>query len=187
MFDPSNGVVIIPSNRSGINEGLLIKFFRKITQKQGGNLAIITNNTTLDSLEKIDKLTEIDFSIERNLSYEKDSSRTIGQDEDIATYLNATREYGTYKSSSFDKANVVLFLRKLMKKSESDKTDIKKIRVFGENAGKAQIIDLVNNRLIYVDKQVKLDSEGKLLVENMMTSIKKAYVDNEEIIALDSK
>ncbi len=50
-----------------------------------------------------------------------------------------------------------------------------------------QVIDLISNRLIYVDDKIPLNKQGKLTIENMVMSIEQAYNDNELILALDLK
>lgn len=57
----------------------------------------------------------------------------------------------------------------------------------GTVGDREQVIDLISNRLIYVDDKIPLNKQGKLTIENMVMSIEQAYNDNELILALDLK
>ena len=65
--------------------------------------------------------------------------------------------------------------------------DVDKLVLKGTVGDREQVIDLISNRLIYVDDKIPLNKQGKLTIENMVMSIEQAYNDNELILALDLK
>ncbi|MDG4581465.1 hypothetical protein P8952_07515 [Enterococcus faecium] len=68
---------------------------------------------------------------------------------------------------------------------QNKESDVDKLILKGLAGEREQVIDLINNRLIYIDDKIPLNRDGKLTVENMVNSIEMAYKDNELIIALD--
>ena len=48
-----------------------------------------------------------------------------------------------------------------------------KMVIRGENDGHEQIIDLIANRLIYIDDDVELNNNNKITINSMIKSIKK--------------
>lgn len=79
--------------------------------------------------------------------------------------------------------NVVNYCKGFLNKKE----DVDKLVLKGTVGDREQVIDLISNRLIYVDDKIPLNKQGKLTIENMVMSIEQAYNDNELILALDLK
>lgn len=186
LFNPNNGVVIVPRNHGGVSKNLLIKFFYKLTKKRGGDLSVIVNNTDLKNISKIDSIHEIDVSIHRitdtkNLTNAKNS---VKKDKKVIERLEAQKEKIVY-TGNLNIHNVVKYCKELLENKQNKESDVDKLILKGLAGEREQVIDLINNRLIYIDDKIPLNRDGKLTVENMVNSIEMAYKDNELIIALD--
>ncbi|MGO2961616.1 MAG: hypothetical protein ACTIDE_03385 [Carnobacterium maltaromaticum] len=184
LVNPATGVVIIPRNRSGVGKNLLISFFYKITRKRGGELAVIINNTDLENIKHIDSIHEVDIDIHRIVDQEvlKDSNRTIKKEQKVIDKLEAKKEKIVY-TGNMNVASVVSYCQDKLLKKNVDNID--KLLLKGMIGDKEQVIDLINNRLIYVDDRIPLSPKGKVTIENVAKSIEQAYLDNELILALD--
>lgn len=187
LFNPFNGVVIIPRNRSGVGKSLLLNFFYRITRKTGGFLEILINNTTLENIAKIDSMQELEFSIKRiyDPNKLKNNNRKTKKDEEIIDALEADKMFVKYKSDKLNVSKVVGYIKDVFKISTGDKT-VDKLIIKGTEGDNEQIIDLISNRLVYVDDKVALNNQGKLTIDSMCKSIEKAYRDNEIILFLDA-
>lgn len=183
LFNPANGVVVIPRNRGGVSKNLLVTFFYKLARKSGGDLAVIVNNTDLDNVSKIDSIHEIDISIHRIVDTEKLSNprNSARKDQKTIDRLEAKKEKIVY-TGNLNVFNVVKYCRELIGSKENE---VGKLILKGQVGEREQVIDLINNRLIYIDDKIPLNSDGKLTVENIVNSIEMAYKDNELIIALN--
>lgn len=184
LVNPITGVVIIPRNRSGIGKNLLVTFFYRITRKQGGELATIINNTDLENINHMDSIHEIDIAIHRIVDEDelKDNKRSAKKEQKIIEKLEANREKIIY-TGQLNIHNVVNYCKGFLNKKE----DVDKLVLKGTVGDREQVIDLISNRLIYVDDKIPLNKQGKLTIENMVMSIEQAYNDNELILALDLK
>ena len=184
LVNPITGVVIIPRNRSGIGKNLLVTFFYRITRKQGGELATIINNTDLENINHMDSIHEIDIAIHRIVDENelKDNKRSAKKEQKIIEKLEANREKIIY-TGQLNIHNVVNYCKGFLNKKE----DVDKLVLKGTVGDREQVIDLISNRLIYVDDKIPLNKKGKLTIENMVMSIEQAYNDNELILALDLK
>lgn len=184
LVNPITGVVIIPRNRSGIGKNLLVTFFYRITRKQGGELATIINNTDLENINHMDSIHEIDIAIHRIVDENelKDNKRSAKKEQKIIEKLEANREKIIY-TGQLNIHNVVNYCKGFLNKKE----DVDKLVLKGTVGDREQVIDLISNRLIYVDDKIPLNKQGKLTIENMVMSIEPAYNDNELILALDLK
>ncbi|MGC3599605.1 hypothetical protein ACPTJK_02400 [Enterococcus faecalis] len=184
LVNPITGVVIIPRNRSGIGKNLLVTFFYRITRKQGGELATIINNTDLENINHMDSIHEIDIAIHRIVDENelKDNKRSTKKEQKIIEKLEANREKIIY-TGQLNIHNVVNYCKGFLNKKE----DVDKLVLKGTVGDREQVIDLISNRLIYVDDKIPLNKQGKLTIENMVMSIEQAYNDNELILALDLK
>lgn len=184
LVNPITGVVIIPRNRSGIGKNLLVTFFYRITRKQGGELATINNNTDLENINHMDSIHEIDIAIHRIVDENelKDNKRSAKKEQKIIEKLEANREKIIY-TGQLNIHNVVNYCKGFLNKKE----DVDKLVLKGTVGDREQVIDLISNRLIYVDDKIPLNKQGKLTIENMVMSIEQAYNDNELILALDLK
>ena len=184
LVNPITGVVIIPRNRSGIGKNLLVTFFYRITRKQGGELATIINNTDLENINHMDSTHEIDIAIHRIVDENelKDNKRSAKKEQKIIEKLEANREKIIY-TGQLNIHNVVNYCKGFLNKKE----DVDKLVLKGTVGDREQVIDLISNRLIYVDDKIPLNKQGKLTIENMVMSIEQAYNDNELILALDLK
>ena len=184
LVNPITGVVIIPRNRSGIGKNLLVTFFYRITRKQGGELATIINNTDLENINHMDSIHEIDIAIHRIVDENelKDNKRSAKKEQKIMEKLEANREKIIY-TGQLNIHNVVNYCKGFLNKKE----DVDKLVLKGTVGDREQVIDLISNRLIYVDDKIPLNKQGKLTIENMVMSIEQAYNDNELILALDLK
>ncbi|WP_338365397.1 hypothetical protein [Enterococcus faecalis] len=184
LVNPITGVVIIPRNRSGIGKNLLVTFFYRITRKQGGELATIINNTDLENINHMDSIHEIDIAIHRIVDENelKDNKRSAKKEQKIIEKLEANREKIIY-TGQLNIHNVVNYCKGFLNKKE----DVDKLVLKGTVRDREQVIDLISNRLIYVDDKIPLNKQGKLTIENMVMSIEQAYNDNELILALDLK
>ncbi|WP_338367859.1 hypothetical protein [Enterococcus faecalis] len=184
LVNPITGVVIIPRNRSGIGKNLLVTFFYRITRKQGGELAKIINNTDLENINHMDSIHEIDIAIHRIVDENelKDNKRSAKKEQKIIEKLEANREKIIY-TGQLNIHNVVNYCKGFLNKKE----DVDKLVLKGTVGDREQVIDLISNRLIYVDDKIPLNKQGKLTIENMVMSIEQAYNDNELILALDLK
>lgn len=184
LVNPTTGVVIIPRNRSGVGKNLLVNFFYRITRKQGGELASIINNTDLENINHMDSIHEIDIAIHRIVDDNKlkDSKRSVKQEQKIIEKLEAKREKIIY-TGQLSIPNVVSYCKDVLGK----KDDVDKLVLKGTVGDREQVIDLISNRLIYVDDKIPLNKHGKLTIENVAMSIEQAYTDNELILALDLK
>ncbi|MGT9033794.1 hypothetical protein ACVV5X_04345 [Enterococcus faecalis] len=184
LVNPITGVVIIPRNRSGIGKNLLVTFFYRITRKQGGELATIINNTDLENINHMDSIHEIDIAIHRIVDENelKDNKRSAKKEQKIIEKLEANREKIIY-TGQLNIHNVVNYCKGFLNKKE----DVDKLVLKGTVGDREQVIDLISNRLIYVDDKIPLNKQGKLTIENMVLSIEQAYNDNELILALDLK
>ncbi|EIT2648022.1 hypothetical protein L1U11_002694 [Enterococcus faecalis] len=184
LVNPITGVVIIPRNRSGIGKNLLVTFFYRITRKQGGELATIINNTDLENINHMDSIHEIDIAIHRIVDENelKDNKRSVKKEQKIIEKLEANREKIIY-TGELNIHNVVNYCKGFLNKKE----DVDKLVLKGTVGDREQVIDLISNRLIYVDDKIPLNKQGKLTIENMVMSIEQAYNDNELILALDLK
>lgn len=184
LVNPITGVVIIPRNRSGIGKNLLVTFFYRITRKQGGKLATIINNTDLENINHMDSIHEIDIAIHRIVDENelKDNKRSAKKEQKIIEKLEANREKIIY-TGQLNIHNVVNYCKGFLNKKE----DVDKLVLKGTVGDREQVIDLISNRLIYVDDKIPLNKQGKLTIENMVMSIEQAYNDNELILALDLK
>ncbi|EMG1576277.1 hypothetical protein V2110_000710 [Enterococcus faecalis] len=184
LVNPITGVVIIPRNRSGIGKNLLVTFFYRITRKQGGELATIINNTDLENINHMDSIHEIDIAIHRIVDENelKDNKRSAKKEQKIIEKLEANREKIIY-TGQLNIHNVVNYCKGFLNKKE----DVDKLVLKGTVGDREQVINLISNRLIYVDDKIPLNKQGKLTIENMVMSIEQAYNDNELILALDLK
>ena len=184
LVNPITGVVIIPRNRSGIGKNLLVTFFYRITRKQGGELATIINNTDLENINHMDSIHEIDIAIHRIVDENelKDNKRSAKKEQKIIEKLEANREKIIY-TGQLNIHNVVNYCKGFLNKKE----DVDKLVLKGTVGDREQVIDLISNRVIYVDDKIPLNKQGKLTIENMVMSIEQAYNDNELILALDLK
>ncbi|EIA7705587.1 hypothetical protein K7U36_002485 [Enterococcus faecalis] len=184
LVNPITGVVIIPRNRSGIGKNLLVTFFYRITRKQGGELATIINNTDLENINHMDSIHEIDIAIHRIVDENelKDNKKSAKKEQKIIEKLEANREKIIY-TGQLNIHNVVNYCKGFLNKKE----DVDKLVLKGTVGDREQVIDLISNRLIYVDDKIPLNKQGKLTIENMVMSIEQAYNDNELILALDLK
>ncbi|NST14684.1 hypothetical protein HRG44_07835 [Enterococcus faecalis] len=184
LVNPITGVVIIPRNRSGIGKNLLVTFFYRITRKQGGELATIINNTDLENINHMDSIHEIDIAIHRIVDENelKDNKRSAKKEQKIIEKLEANREKIIY-TGQLNIHNVVNYCKGFLNKKE----DVDKLVLKGTVGDREQVIDLISNRLIYVDDKIPLNKQGKLTIENMVMSIEQAYNDNELILALGLK
>lgn len=184
LVNPITGVVIIPRNRSGVGKNLLVNFFYRITRKQGGELASIINNTKLENINHMDSIHEIDIAIHRIVDDNKlkDNKRSVKQEQKLIEKLEAKREKIVY-TGQLSIPNVVSYCKDVLGK----KDDVDKLVLKGTVGDREQVIDLISNRLIYVDDKIPLNKHGKLTIENVAMSIEQAYTDNELILALDLK
>lgn len=184
LFCPKYGVVVIPSNRGGLSKSDFISFFYKNVKKQGANLDLIINNTDLKNIESIDQVKEFEVSVHRitdgSLS---DPKNSINKDQKIIGKLDAKEVKIQYKADHLNITELVKYAKRLLK---IENGETKKLKISGMNDGHEQVIDLISNRLFYVDNEVELNENGKLTVNSMMNSIKKAYLANLRIIQLDS-
>lgn len=186
LLNPTTGVVIIPRNRSGVGQNLLVKFLYKITRKRGGELAVIVNNTDLENIKHLDAIHEIDISVHRIVDENnlKDSKRTAKQEQKIIERLEAKREKIVY-TGNMNIGNVFKYCKDMLQ--NKSKENIDKLVLKGATGDKEQVIDLINSRLIYIDDKIPLNGKGKLTIKNIAISIEQAYKDNETILALDLK
>jgi len=184
LFCPKFGVVVIPSNRGGLSKSDFISFFYKNVKKQGANLDLIINNTDLKNIESIDQVKEFEVSVHRitDGSLSK-SSNTINKDQKIIGKLDAREVKIQYKADHLNIKELIKYARRLLK---IENGETKKLKITGTHDGQEQVIDLISNRLFYVDNEVDLNENGKLTVNSMLHSIKKAYLANLKIIQLDS-
>lgn len=184
LFCPKYGVVVIPSNRGGISKLDFISFFYKNVRKQGANLDLIINNTDLENIAAIDQIKEVEVSVHRITDDSlKNSSNSISKDQKIINKLKAKEVKMQFKSDHLDVKELVKYARRLLKVEDGE---TKKLKIQGSHGGDEQVIDLISNRLFYIDNQVNLNENGKLTINAMINSIKRAYVDNLRIIELDS-
>lgn len=185
LFCPKTGIVIIPSNRGGISQSDFKQFFYKTVKKKGAKLNIAINNTEIENLKHIDDIKEIEFNISRIVDIEKmkNKNQSTQRDKKMIDKLNADSMKVTYKSSSLNVSETLKQIKNILAKDETK--EVKKMIVKGENDGHEQIIDLIANRLIYIDDEVELNINNKLTINAMIKSIKKAYRDNLKIIEKD--
>ncbi|WP_415429316.1 hypothetical protein ACMVYQ_10450 [Staphylococcus capitis] len=185
LFCPRNGVVIIPSNRGGISQSDFKSFFYKTVKKKGAKLNVAINNTKIDNLKHIDDLKEIEFNISRIVDIDKikNKNQSTQRDKKMIDKLNADSMKVKYTSKSLDISESLKQIKNILAKDETK--EVKKMVIRGENDGHEQIIDLIANRLIYIDDDVELNNNNKITINSMIKSIKKAYRDNLKIIEKD--
>lgn len=97
--------------------------------------------------------------------------------------LNADSMKVKYTSKALDISESLKQIKNILAKDETK--EVKKMVIRGENDGHEQIIDLIANRLIYIDDDVELNNNNKITINSMIKSIKKAYRDNLKIIEKD--
>jgi hypothetical protein len=132
----------------------------------------------------MDSIHEIDIAIHRIVDENelKDNKRSAKKEQKIIEKLEANREKIIY-TGQLNIHNVVNYCKGFLNKKE----DVDKLVLKGTVGDREQVIDLISNRLIYVDDKIPLNKQGKLTIENMVMSIEQAYNDNELILALDLK
>lgn len=187
VFNPFNGVVIIPRNRGGVNPNLLLKFFELISRKSGGFLSIIINNTSINNLKNIDSLQSVEFSIKRLIDASKlrNKNRSKRGDRKIIDKLKAKTMKVSFFSDYLSVKDTVNYLKEVISMNNDGNKEVTKMVVNGKNGEDFQVIDLVNDKLIFKDTKVERNTEGKVTITSMIKSIKKAYDSNKTILALD--
>lgn len=185
LFCPRYGVVIIPSNRGGISQSDFKSFFYRTVKKKGAKLNVAINNTKIDNLKHIDDLKEIEFNISRIVDVDKikNKNQSTQRDKKMIDKLNADSMKVKYTSKALDISESLKQIKNILAKDETK--EVKKMVIRGENDGHEQIIDLIANRLIYIDDDVELNNNNKITINSMIKSKKKAYRDNLKIIEKD--
>lgn len=185
LFCPKSGIVIIPSNKGGISQSDFKQFFYKTVKKKGVKMNIAINNTEIENLKHIDNIKEVEFNISRIVDVDKikNKNQSTQRDKKMIDKLNADSMKVKYTSKSLNISESLKQIKNILAK---DKTkEVKKMVIRGENDGHEQIIDLIANRLIYIDDDVELNNNNKITINSMIKSIKKAYRDNLKIIEKD--
>ncbi|WP_233642361.1 hypothetical protein [Staphylococcus warneri] len=177
--------MIIPSNRGGISQSDFKSFFYRTVKKKGAKLNVAINNTKIDNLKHIDDLKEIEFNISRIVDVDKikNKNQSTQRDKKMIDKLNADSMKVKYTSKALDISESLKQIKNILAKDETK--EVKKMVIRGENDGHEQIIDLIANRLIYIDDDVELNNNNKITINSMIKSIKKAYRDNLKIIEKD--
>ncbi|MBU5271565.1 hypothetical protein ABXT13_04620 [Staphylococcus caprae] len=187
LICPTTGLVIIPRNNGGISQKNLTDFINKELATTGSTLSIVINGTKVTNLKSIDEINEVQVNVVRSVDPNKfkNPRRSKTKDKEIMDFLGGDKMnlvMKSDKSKSLNKDSVINFFRRL---NISKRRNAKKFVVIGKHDGHDQIIDLITNRLIYFDNEVRLNNKNKLTIDSMFNSIKKAYRDNKRIVYLD--
>lgn len=191
IFNPHNGIVVIPRSQSGVGKELLCKYFYKISRKQGAILDVVVDYTDIDNLKDIDNIKSVEYSIYKIVNPNKLNNELSSANKSIKTMkeVEASKLLLTLSAPSLNIKKTVDYIKKVLsiKENKNSGYELKKMLIKGENGDDDQIIDLISNRLIFVDNQVELNNNGKLLINSMIKSIKKAYSNNSLKIEIIDK
>lgn len=176
-FNPKNGVVVIPP-RSGMGISKIEQFFYKITVPRQSNLTekIVVDRTTINNLDSIDKINEVNFRIS-NIATAEDKEKNAG----ISIFNKIENEKLAIKLYGGD-LNVHETVKRI--KSIIGIGVVEKLLIDGEHNDEHQLIDLVNNRMIAAN-MVQLVN-GKPSMDSMLDSVKNAYMDNKTKLDISS-
>lgn len=185
-LNPLSGVVIIPRNNGGISQKLLLKYLSMVTGKTDGFLSIIINNTSVSNLSNIDSIQGVEFSVRRIIDPKKmiNKNRSRRGDRKIIDKLKARTMKVGYYANDLDIPETVKCLRDVLMMNRDGNKEVTRMVVNGTQDDNTQVIDLVKNRLIST-ASVKRNEAGKVTIEAMIDSLKKAYDDNRRILMLD--
>lgn len=185
-LNPKSGVVIIPRNNGGVSQKLLLRYLYRVTGKEEGYLSIIINNTSINNLSKIDSIQGVEFSVKRIVDPKKliNKNRSRRGDRKIIDKVKARTLKVGYYASDLDVQETVKCIREVMMMNKDGNKEVTRMVVNGTQDDNTQVIDLVKNRLISTNL-VNRNEEGKVTIEAMIDSLKKAYEDNRRILMLD--
>lgn len=177
LLNPSNSVVIIPTNRDGFGKNLLQKFLYKATKKRGAQISIIVDGSSLNKVNLMDKPKEVELRVAKiaDVKRIKNPNTTAQNAQNLLLDAESDKVYIKLNSSTAFNGKLKKIIGGLQKLVGNEKIEASTLRVIGEHDDEPQIIDLVSERITFLDENVILDSHGKLTVNNMFESIERAY------------
>lgn len=177
LINPFNTVIIIPTNRDGFGKNLLQRFFYRVTRKRGAQISIIVDSASLNKVNLMDKPKEIELRIAKIADIDRinDPKTTAQTAQNLLLDAESDKMYIKLDSSNAFNGKIKKVVGSLKSFISSEKIEAATLRVIGEHDEEPQIIDLVSERITFLDKKVRLDSHGKLTIDNMMKSIEAAY------------
>jgi len=158
VYDSSNEVIAIQSNRNGINANELAAYFRRNYKVKEIILEIIINPDKLEELNRMTKISSFEVSIAKpqNGSFIGSGSKgkkSIDEINKIADDTNASvvrlsLGIGYSKDSSLKRSSILSYVRNLLSKTQH--IDVKKIEVKGKEADNnhIEVLDLVTNKVV---------------------------------------
>ena len=177
-FNPANGVVVLPP-RSGMGISKLEQYFYKISRQQGLVDDVVVDKTSAENLEHISEISEINFRV-TNVVTDDRSIKNAG----LAKYneINNKKMTMRWYGGNIKVHEAVALIKSLLKMNNEKKLSLEKMLVDGRENEDAQLIDLINQRMI-ASNNVQVVN-GKIPMDAMMDSVKDAYLSNK--IKLDN-
>lgn len=182
IFNPFNTVIIIPTNRDGFGRGTLKTFLYKTVKQKGADISIIVDSSSLNKAELMKKPKEIVLNVAKiaNIPKIKDPKTTAQTAQNLMLDGESDRMHLKLYSSSYFNGKIKDIVASLKSFVSNEKVEASTLKIIGEHEDESQIIDLVDERVVYMDKEVVLDDNGKLTVESMMNSITGAYLSKRK-------
>jgi hypothetical protein len=155
MYDSTNGVIAIQSNRNGASANGLAAYFRRNYKVRDITLEIIINPDELEKLEKMSTISSFQVSIakpENGTFAASGSKRSFSEINEIADKTNASIltlqvGIGYQKSSSLKRNSIISYVRSLLSRNQT--LDVRKIEVKGRESDDDYIetLDLITNKV----------------------------------------
>lgn len=177
VFNPFNTVIIIPTNRDGFGRGTLKTFLYKTVKQKGAEISIIVDQSSLNKAELMKKPKEIVLNVAKiaNIDKIRDPKTTAQTAQNLMLDGESDRMHLKFYSSSSFNGKIKDIVASLKGFINNEKIEASTLKIIGEHDEEPQIIDLVDERVVFIDEEVALDENGKLTVESMKNSITGAY------------
>lgn len=180
ILDTQRNLVVMTRNRDGFGRSLLWNFIYKTTRKQNCNIDILVDDLSnnKNKVRLMNKPQAIELRIQKLADIEKLESPETPADEMQNLLQTSYGDKITIKIESEEKfggkvmdiVESVLFF-----KNNKSSLGVNKLTLYGEHDDEPQVIDLISNRITFIDEKVRLDSRKKLTIDSMMNSIQNAY------------
>lgn len=182
ILDTQRNLVVMTRNRDGFGRSLLWNFIYKTTRKQNCSIDVLVDNLSnnKNKVRLMNKPQVIELRIQKLADIKKLESPKTPADEMQNLLQTSYGEKITIKVESEKSfggkvVDIVESVLSLKKSKANSSLEVNKLTLYGEHDDEPQVIDLISNRITFIDEKVRLDDRKKLTIQSMMNSIQNAY------------
>lgn len=189
IYDPSNDVICIQSNRNGVSAIGVANYFRRNSETKDIKFDVIINPDDVHNVANMKRITKLVFSVATPYGFinQAEGPEPVNDIIDFAKKTNARTikveiGMGYEREATLSRGVISKFIKQLFRKEES--IELRKIEVSGTETdeGKIDTLDLITNRAQIEIRYSTPKSLTPVVLEGVINHAQAEYLSRKQEI-----